>query len=177
MFLIFIQVHSFERKYKDDAGKYHFPGVKDLPYAMQPHFRNTFIRHIMKIVFSGMSPWSNPTLPVYQQEFNQVYPQLAYHLHSDDAVVMPTNRNLGVLRNQIGAEGLQAVIKFLPSRTPNICWNLGCKGLLTLQLLSTQSNMPSSGSTSDPEPLRSLVVKKLIMMRFALTLLRDILDY
>ena len=118
MFLIFIQVHSFERKYKDDAGKYHFPGVKDLPYAMQPHFRNTFIRHIMKIVFSGMSPWSNPTLPVYQQEFNQVYPQLAYHLHSDDAVVMPTNRDLGVLRNQIGAEGLQAVIEFLPSQYP-----------------------------------------------------------
>ena len=88
----------------------------------------------MKLVFSGTSPWSNPSLTVYQHEFNQVYSLLQYRLHGDDAVVMPvtilsnrdigtltfptpqTNRDLGILRNQIGAEALMAVIEFLPTQ-------------------------------------------------------------
>jgi hypothetical protein len=90
----------------------------------------------MKITFSGPSPWNNPSLPVYQHEFNLIYLPLQYLLHADDAVVSPvsllsilfldssslttpqTNRDLGVLRNQIGAEGLAAVIEHIPTQ-----WN------------------------------------------------------
>jgi len=81
---------------------------------MQSTFRNAFIRHIMKLVFSGTSPWSNPNLSVYQHEFDIIYSPFRYHLHGDDAVVFPTNRELSVLRNQIGAEALIAVIEYLP---------------------------------------------------------------
>jgi hypothetical protein len=45
-------VHSFSRKHKDEAGRVQVPGLKDLPYSIQSNFRNTFIRHIMKLVFS-----------------------------------------------------------------------------------------------------------------------------
>jgi len=106
----------FQRKYKDETGKVQVPGLRDLPQSIQSNFRNTFIRHIMKLVFSGVSPWSNPSLSVYQDEFNIVYSPLQYHLHTDDAVVIPTNRDLGVLRNQIGAEALMAVIEYLPTQ-------------------------------------------------------------
>jgi hypothetical protein len=81
-------VYSFPRRYKDEASKTQVPGLKDLPPNIHPNFRNTFIRHMMKITFSGMLPWSNPTVPVYQQEFNAVYPNLPYHLHGDDAVIL-----------------------------------------------------------------------------------------
>jgi hypothetical protein len=83
------QVLSFPRKYKDEAGKTQTPGLKDLPESIQPTFRNMFIRRIMKLVFSSVSPWKNPDLPVYQEEFDQVYPQPRYCLHGDDAVVAP----------------------------------------------------------------------------------------
>jgi hypothetical protein len=116
VFLIFTQVHTFPRKFKDEAGKTQVPGLKDLPYTIQTNFRNTFIRHIIKLVCSDMSPWNNPSLSVYQHEFNLIYPHLRYRLHTDDAVIVPTNRDLGVLRNQIGAEGLTAVIEHLPSQ-------------------------------------------------------------
>ena len=93
-----------------------------------------FIRYIMKLMFSGTLPWSNPSLSAYQDKFNEVYSFLWYCLHGDDAVVMPviifndwdtsiltfptlqTNHNLGVLRNQISAEALTAVIEYLPSQ-------------------------------------------------------------
>ena len=65
------------------------PGLKDLPFNIQSNFRNMFIRHIMKLVFSDTSPWSNPILSVYQHEFNKVYSHLQYRLHSDDVVVIP----------------------------------------------------------------------------------------
>lgn len=109
--------------------------MKDLPHGLQPSFRNTFIRHIIKLVFSDILPWNNPSLPVLQCEFDLVYAPLRYQLHADDTAVIPvtifvsvckaftfsrptlqTNRDLGVLRNQIGAEGLTAVIEFLPGQ-------------------------------------------------------------
>ena len=93
-----------------------------------------FIRYIMKLMFSGTLPWSNPSLSAYQDKFNEVYSFLWYCLHGDDAVVMPviifndwdtsiltfptlqTNHDLGVLQNQIGAEALTVVIEYLPSQ-------------------------------------------------------------
>ena len=78
----------FQRKYKDETGKVQIPGLKDLPDDFQPNFRNAFIRHIMKLVFSDVSPWSNPSLSVYQHEFDIVYSPLRYRLHGDDAVVL-----------------------------------------------------------------------------------------
>jgi len=116
VFLTHLQVYSLPRKYKDEAGKTQVPGQKDLPQSIQLNFRNTFIRHIMKLVFSGASPWNNPNLSVYQYEFDVIYPPLRYRLHADDAVVFLTNRELAVLRSQIGAEALKAVIEYLPSQ-------------------------------------------------------------
>lgn len=115
-FLTGFQVYSFPRKYKDDAGKTQVPGLKDLPHGIQSNFRNTFIHHIMKLVFSGTSPWSNPSLSVYQHEFGVIYSSFQYRLHGDDAVVLPTNRDLSVLRSQIGAEALTAVIEYIPGQ-------------------------------------------------------------
>lgn len=113
------------------------PGLRDLPHGIQSDFRNTFIRHIMKLIFSNTLPWNNPSLSVCQQEFNLVYSTSPrYCLHMDDAVVIPvtisninkpdinvltsptpqTNCGLGVLRNQIGAEALAAVIDHLPTQ-------------------------------------------------------------
>ena len=83
------QVHSFTRKFKDELGKTQAPGLKDLPYNIQSNFRNMFIRHIMKLVFSDVLPWNNPSLSVYQREFNIIYSPLQYHLHGDDAVTLP----------------------------------------------------------------------------------------
>jgi hypothetical protein len=85
----FIEVYTFPRKHKDKAGKTQYPGLKDLPHGLQPTFRNTFIRHIIRLVFSGVSPWSNPSLPVLQHEFDLVYLPLRYQLHTDDAAVIP----------------------------------------------------------------------------------------
>ncbi|KAF9779590.1 hypothetical protein BJ322DRAFT_1113390 [Thelephora terrestris] len=111
-------VYSFARRFKDEAGKTQVPGLKDLPPNLQPSFRNTFIRHMMKVALSSMTPWSNPTLPVYQQEFAVIYPALPYRLHGDDAVVLSTNREIGVLRSQIGSEAIDAVIEYLPTQYP-----------------------------------------------------------
>ena len=111
-----IQVHSFPRKHKDEAGKTQVSGLKDLLLTIQTNFCNTFICCIMGLVFSDKSPWNNPSLSVYQHKFSLVYPNLWYSLHLDDTVVLPTNCNLGVLQNQIGAEGLVVVIEHLPSQ-------------------------------------------------------------
>lgn len=82
---------SIPRKSKDDAGKIQAPGLKDLPPAIQLNFRNSFIRHMMKLTFSGILPWKNPSLSVYQEEFNTIYPIFSYRLHADDAVVFPVS--------------------------------------------------------------------------------------
>ena len=101
---------------------------------MREAFRDRFIRHIIEQVCLGNTPWHNPPLSSLQYELNRVYPTHRIRLHSDDAGVIPvsfnfhpnantksykspqTLRNLGVLRNQIGNEGVTAVIKYLPSQ-------------------------------------------------------------
>ena len=85
------QVHSFTRRFKNKLGKTQAPGLKDLPHNIQSNFRNLFIRHIMKLVFSDTSPWNNPSLSVYQREFDTVYSPLQYCLHADDAVILPVS--------------------------------------------------------------------------------------
>lgn len=73
-------------------------------------------------------------MPSLQHELNRAYLTHQIRLHSDDAAVVPisachhdnenhqthansqTLRDLGVLRNQIGSEGLTAVIEYLPSQ-------------------------------------------------------------
>jgi hypothetical protein len=77
----------FPKKVKGETGKVQVPGLKDLPHTMQSNFRNMFIRHIMKLVFSDTSPWSNPSLLDYQHEFDTVYVSLRYCLDAEDAVV------------------------------------------------------------------------------------------
>ena len=84
-----IQVYSFPRKFKGEKGKVQVPGLKDLPHGIQSNFRNMFIHHIMKLVFSDPSPWNNPSILVYQHEFDLIYSPLQYRLHIDEAVVVP----------------------------------------------------------------------------------------
>lgn len=87
-----MKVYSLPRKHKDEAtGKTHVPGLKDLPLGMQSNFRNTFIHRIMKLTLSGDQPWNNPTVAVYQKEFNNIYPQFQYQLCADDAVILPVS--------------------------------------------------------------------------------------
>jgi hypothetical protein len=50
-----------------------------------------FIRHMMKVTFCSESPWSNPALSVYQEEFDTVYQGIPSHLHTDDAVFLPVS--------------------------------------------------------------------------------------
>ena len=73
------------------TGRAVIPGLKDLPADMQSSFRKTFIRHIMKLVFSSSLLWNNPTLSVYQEEFDHIYSPLHSLLHTDDAVVFPVS--------------------------------------------------------------------------------------
>ncbi|KAF9781703.1 hypothetical protein BJ322DRAFT_1023073 [Thelephora terrestris] len=108
-----------QQKYKDEEGNFQTPGLKDLPFDIHNNFRDKFIRHIMELVCAGVTPWTNPLVPAYQHEFNLIYPGYHYRLHAKDTVVLPTNRELGVLRNQIGTKGLQAVIEFLPTQYTN----------------------------------------------------------
>ena len=82
---------SLPRRYRDEDGKFQVPGLKDLPHGIQSRFRDTFIRHIMKLIFAGTSPWSNPTLAIYQREFAAIYPDLPYEIHADDALVLPVS--------------------------------------------------------------------------------------
>ncbi|KAF9783793.1 hypothetical protein BJ322DRAFT_1109639 [Thelephora terrestris] len=104
------QIYSLPRRHKDGKGKLQIPGQGALPHGIKIEFRNTFIRHIMRLVCSDTTPWTNPLLPFYQQEFAAIYPGLPYQIHANDAV---TNRDLGVLRNHIGAEGFDEVVKSL----------------------------------------------------------------
>ena len=67
-----MQPHSLPQKHKE-GGKFHLPGVKDLPHGLQVGFRDTFIRRMIKVVFGGVLPWSNPSLDILQHEFNLVY--------------------------------------------------------------------------------------------------------
>ena len=120
------------RAYKDDQGRKQQPGLKDLPQWLREKFRNFYIRRIIEQVCLSETPWTNPDLASLQRELNHVYPTHRIRLHSDDAAVVPvsfhcfyivstlmkiqTLRDLGVLRNQIGSEGLAAVIEYLPSQ-------------------------------------------------------------
>ena len=56
-------VLSFPRKHKDEFGKLQVPGLKDLPPILQPNFRNTFIRHIMKLVSLARHHGPTPASP------------------------------------------------------------------------------------------------------------------
>ena len=109
-------------------------GIQDLPAAIHDDFRNTFIRRIMKLVFSSDTPWVSPPIETLQQEFNAAFPTHRVRLHLDDAAVVPvstpyipltdvthtramqTLRDLGVLRCHIGNEAIKAVIEYLPSQ-------------------------------------------------------------
>ena len=82
---------SLPRRYRDKDGKFQVPGLKDLPHNIQSRFWDTFIQHIMKLIFTGTSPWSNPTLAVYQQEFAAIYPDLPYEIHADDVLILPVS--------------------------------------------------------------------------------------
>ena len=128
------QPFTLPRAYKDNNGRKKQPGLKHLPNWLRGAFRDRFIHRIIEDVCAGDKPWSNPALPSLQHELNRAYPTHQIRLHSDDAAVVPvsachhdnenhqthansqTLRDLGVLRNQIGSEGLTAVIEYLPSQ-------------------------------------------------------------
>lgn len=107
---------TLPRTYKDIDGRKRQPGLRNLPNWLRESFRDRFIRSVIEQVGLSDQPWSNPSLDVLQLELNRVYPTHRIRLHSDDAAVIPTLRDLGVLRNQIGNEGLTAVIEYLPSQ-------------------------------------------------------------
>jgi len=105
-----------------------------LPDWLRENFRKLFIRRVIEQVCLSDKPWNNPTLSSLQRELGHAYPTSRIRLHSDDAAVVPvssghyhtdrdqfsyvtqTFRDLGVLRNQIGSEGLSAVMEYLPSQ-------------------------------------------------------------
>jgi hypothetical protein len=105
---------SLPRASKDEKGQKQQPGLRDLPQWLRENFRNLYIRRVIEQVCLNNTPWNNPSLSSLQQEFRQVYPSRQVRLHTDDAAVVPTLRDLGVLRYQIGKEGLTAAIEYLP---------------------------------------------------------------
>ena len=106
------RVRSFERKTKGEAGEVQVPGLNDLPECIRSNFCNMFIHHIIKLIFSDMSPWSNLSLSVYQHEFNLIYPLLRYRLHADDAVVIPVTVSIY----------FPNIISNLPFHRPIVTW-------------------------------------------------------
>ena len=110
------------------------PGLKDLPQLLRENFRGLYICRIIEYVCLSGTPWNNPSLALLQRVFNDAYPTHQIRLHSDDAAIIPvspnhccyagtsiltnmqTLRDVGALRNQIGSEGLTAVIEYLPSQ-------------------------------------------------------------
>jgi hypothetical protein len=128
------QPFDLPRPYKDGKGHRRQPGLKDLPAWLRETFRDRFIRRVIEQVCLNNTPWNNPALSSLQLEFNHAYPTHRIRLHSDDAGVVPVSfddhpalvskfspsvqmlRDLGVLRNQIGNEGLVAVIEHLPTQ-------------------------------------------------------------
>ena len=129
------QPYVLPRLHRDANGNRRQPGLKDLPQWLHETFRDRFIRYVIEQVSLTNVPWNNPSLLSLQHVLNHVYPTHRIRLHSDDAAVIPvsfrrnsghsikksshivqTLRDLGVLRNQIGNEGLTAVIESLPTQ-------------------------------------------------------------
>jgi hypothetical protein len=128
----------------------------------------------------SLSPCSVSTLEVYQRELNLTYSPL--QLHTDDAAVSPVtdfplettqniltphlqvNRDLGVLRSKIGAEGLAAATECLPGE-----WETSKQRLYTLRPSLTRNNDLSFGRASAPGQSKSPEVKGYITMRSVIT--------
>ena len=127
-----LQPFTLPRTYKDNEGQKRQPGLKNLPNWLRETFHDRFICCIIKQVCLSDTPWGSPPLSMLQQELNRAYPTHHIRLHSDDAAVIPvsqspgemskfsqnvqTLQDLGVLRSQIGSEGVTSVIEYLPSQ-------------------------------------------------------------
>ena len=75
----------------DGARQKVYPGIKDLPAHIRTDFRNTFIRVVIREVFSSDQPWSNPDLPMLQLAYDKVYPLHPARLRCNDAAFHPVN--------------------------------------------------------------------------------------
>jgi hypothetical protein len=88
------QPFSLPRLSRDERGRRHQPGVKDLPNWLRESFRNLYIRRIIEQVCISDTPWNNPDLLSLQRELNHAYPTHRIRLHSDDAAVVPVSVDL-----------------------------------------------------------------------------------
>ena len=88
------QPFSLPRVFRDEQGRRHQPGVKDLPKWLRESFRNLYIRRIIEQVCLSDTPWINPELSSLQRELNYAYPTHRIQLHSDDAAVVPVSVDL-----------------------------------------------------------------------------------
>lgn len=85
-----LQPYEPKRAFKDNKGRKHQPGLRELAPWLQD-FRNLFIRRVVERVCLGETPWSNPNLASLQREVNNAYPAYNIRLHSDDAAVVPVS--------------------------------------------------------------------------------------
>ena len=109
-----------------------YPGVKNLPAHIREHFRDRFIRFVIKQVANSKFPWANPDVESLQSTYQLVYPTFPGQLRPGDAVCHPvsscrsavlqnsdiiwkTITALCVLRNQIAASAVAAVQRYLPN--------------------------------------------------------------
>jgi hypothetical protein len=118
-----------------------YPGIKDLPTRIHTNFRNTFIRLIIRDVFTSTQPWVNPDLSMLQLAYDKIYPAYPAHLQSNDAVFHPVSHrhrrqhviqlsdplnqtvtSIGVVRNRIGTAATFAVTG---GEGPNTQWAHG----------------------------------------------------
>lgn len=83
------QVISLPRPYINKDGEKRAVGIQDLPNAVRVGFRDSYIRRVIKLVFSSDTPWANPSIDVLQQEFNASFPNHCVKMHLDDAAAFP----------------------------------------------------------------------------------------
>jgi len=71
-----------------------YPGIKELPEHIRTNFRNTFIRVVIRNVFSSNQPWSNPDLQMLQLAYDKVFPSYPARLRCNDAIFHPVTSTL-----------------------------------------------------------------------------------
>ena len=83
------QTACLPRARTDEDGTKYVAEIQNLPDPIRLGFRNTYIRRVIKRVFTSSTPWINPPIDVLQQEFNTAYPSYNIKLHPDDAATAP----------------------------------------------------------------------------------------
>jgi hypothetical protein len=102
-----------------------YPGIKDLPAHIREHFRDEFIRFVVKQIANSKFPWTNPDVDSLQASFNIVYPTFPGRIRHSDAVhhpvsglvfIVPSNTN--VVPRPLRHLGCSAIVSPLPPLMP-----------------------------------------------------------